>query len=199
MSIPNTLNNFTTSASFGGAISRSSYNSNTIDGLCAVNHVYFPSELQSSHYGEYMKPLVNIVRGASWACTIVGPSPKSPQKLDPASPQIKLLKKIRQISKIKDDWAGKGTVGATLEACNEAEIFLSQLPLNNIALPHISLAEDGELNFTWNTDAGKIDVGFYGEGFYSYYAVSSAGTEYFANNLPITETLSDKAIKIITK
>ena len=39
----------------------------------------------------------------------------------------------------------------------------------SVPIPHISLATDGEINFFWNLVNFRLDLGFFGDGTYSYY------------------------------
>ena len=60
-------------------------------------------------------------------------------------------------------------------AFTDAEAFAGQLPTPLSDMPHISLADDGELNFAWNGGPIYIDLGFYGTGTYSYFARDRQG------------------------
>ena len=66
---------------------------------------------------------------------------------------------------------------------NDANKFVNMLPyLDNY--PLISMVDDGELNFYWKYDDVRIDLGFYGNGVYSYYA--QKGThDYFGDDIAI--------------
>ena len=66
----------------------------------------------------------------------------------------------------------------------DAAEFVRRLPEPLKATPHISLADDGEVNFAWHHGKIKIDLGFYGTGTFSYYARDSAGNETFGDDVP---------------
>ena len=58
-------------------------------------------------------------------------------------------------------------------------------------LPTISVADDGELNFLWDSGTLHVDLGFYGDGSYSYYARDAEGKEFFGDNVPCSHLPSD--------
>ena len=74
-------------------------------------------------------------------------------------------------------------------AFRDAAAFVNRLPFPLAALPHISLADDGEVNFAWDGDGLHIDLGFYGTGTFSYYARGADGQEYYGDDLPADSTL----------
>ena len=57
--------------------------------------------------------------------------------------------------------------------------------------PTISVADDGELNFLWDSGTLHVDLGFYGDGSYSYYARDGEGKEFFGDNVPCSHLPSD--------
>ena len=69
-------------------------------------------------------------------------------------------------------------------AFTDAEAFARQLPVPLIEMPHISLADDGELNFAWNGGPVYIDLGFYGTGTYSYFARDQQGQKHYGDDIP---------------
>ena len=70
------------------------------------------------------------------------------------------------------------------EAFIDAAEFVRRLPEPLNAVPHISLADDGEVNFAWHHGNMRIDLGFYGTGTFSYYAKSPTGQELFGDHVP---------------
>ena len=70
------------------------------------------------------------------------------------------------------------------EAFRDASAFLDRLPFPLSALPHISVADDGEVNFAWDCRGVHIDLGFYGDGAFSYYARAADGREYYGEDVP---------------
>ena len=80
----------------------------------------------------------------------------------------------------------------------DAETFAGQLPTPLCEMPHISLADDGELNFAWNGGPIYIDLGFYGTGTYSYFARDKHGQKHHGDDLPAKEPIPDTLIKILS-
>ena len=58
----------------------------------------------------------------------------------------------------------------TKAAFEEADQFVRKLPLSSLPLLDMDIAEDGEINFLWDTDTIEIDLGFYGSRPCSYFA-----------------------------
>ena len=58
----------------------------------------------------------------------------------------------------------------TEAAFEEADQFIRKLPLSSLPLLDMDIAEDGEINFLWDTDTIEIDLGFYGSRPCSYFA-----------------------------
>ena len=48
--------------------------------------------------------------------------------------------------------------------------LLENCPLSSLPLLDMDIAEDGEINFLWDTDKIEIDLGFYGSRPCSYFA-----------------------------
>ena len=74
-------------------------------------------------------------------------------------------------------------------AFRDARVFLDRLSFPLASLPHISLADDGEVNFAWDCEGVHIDLGFYGTGTFSYYARGSDGQEYYGDGLLVSHPL----------
>ena len=60
------------------------------------------------------------------------------------------------------------------------------------AAPHISLADDGEVNFAWAQEGMLIDLGFYGTGTYSYYARGREGDERLGDDISVMTSLPEE-------
>ena len=75
------------------------------------------------------------------------------------------------------------------EAFQDAGKFTDGLPQTMRIAPHISLADDGEVNFAWSRDGMRIDLGFYGTGTYSFYARDMGGEEWFGDDISVTSPL----------
>lgn len=83
---------------------------------------------------------------------------------------------------------------ASFEALNDAVIFFKNhaqfLDKNH---PQISLANDGEINFFWKKEGLVADLGFYGDGTYSYY-IKIHNDEYLKDNAKIDELISKEIL-----
>lgn len=84
-------------------------------------------------------------------------------------------------------------------AISDAMVFISlNLLQGPLLLPEVSVATDGELNFCWETFSSLIDLGFYGDGTYSYYARNSDGKEFMADDAFVTNPLPLDVLRIIS-
>jgi hypothetical protein len=95
----------------------------------------------------------------------------------------KLLSTLKTIAAYPTGWDGEDSKQATAEAIQEAKVFIDLLNEKGLLSrnPHLSLCNDGEVNFWWRSEGGGVvDVGFYGTGVYSYYAYAY-GTEYMTD------------------
>ena len=86
----------------------------------------------------------------------------------------------------------------TKAAFENAWEFTARLPLSLREFPHISLADDGEVNFAWSGGVVYIDLGFYGDGTFSYYGRDSDGTESFGDDIPVTSPLPEELVSLLT-
>ena len=71
----------------------------------------------------------------------------------------------------------------------EALEFAFTLDFDTIHLPTISSAVDGEINFWWDTHLIKLDLGFYGDETYSFYAIAHNGLEFYGDDLEYKKPL----------
>lgn len=82
------------------------------------------------------------------------------------------------------------------QAFNDAEAFIRKLPLNRTGLPTINVASDGEVNFDWSNDISQIDLGFFGNGTYSYYARGGNYAEVSGDDVTVETDVPDELVKI---
>ncbi|MNJ33324.1 hypothetical protein D3C77_280080 [compost metagenome] len=109
-----------------------------------------------------------------------------------------LLARIRGLLDLEPGWDGYAAKVPASSAIDEAEQFSSNvLPAEEFQLPTVTAAADGEVNFSWKNALGYIDLGFYGDGSYSYYAKSTEGLEFLSDESSLTEHLPDQVLKII--
>ena len=82
-------------------------------------------------------------------------------------------------------------------ALADARAFIHALPIYSILLPHLSFADDGEINFLWNQDGIHIDLGFYGTGTYSYFARGKDDEGFYEDDIPVSDGLTDALIALL--
>ena len=80
-----------------------------------------------------------------------------------------LLWKLKKWQQNPEDW-GPETCWPTHQAFNEAKAFVASLPTSTLSSLSMDIAEDGEINFYWNTEDIVVDLGFYGTRPCSYFA-----------------------------
>lgn len=83
-------------------------------------------------------------------------------------------------------WDGQDAAMPSNKVVDDAIAFLRMLPLTT-ASPRPGLSNDGELSLFWQKNGVYIDVGFTGDGMYSYYAKDAAEREYFGDDLPLDD------------
>lgn len=110
---------------------------------------------------------------------------------------IESINRVRTLSLLEDGWNGLGSVAANKETLLEAEDLVRLIFENSIREPTISLASDGEVNFYWNFDGNKLDLGVFGDGCYSYYFLGEDGSELFADGKTIESIINDEVMKYI--
>jgi hypothetical protein len=77
-----------------------------------------------------------------------------------------------RLSELKRKYSLASLPNSTLpsdSAFQNARDFVLTLPLTQIVKPAIHVASDGEVNFQWSGPDFQIDLGFYGDGKFSFY------------------------------
>ena len=94
------------------------------------------------------------------------------------SPKDMLDAELLAYRDLPPGWDGYEGVPASIDAISDAFDFLDKMP-EDIPLPYPQIATDGEVGLYWRTDEVYVEVGFYGDGEFSYYAryTPSAGGE----------------------
>ena len=92
--------------------------------------------------------------------------------------------KITSYLLLKADWDGYGGRAPSNQAIVDGLKWLNLLP-TDCALPKPMLSGAGEVGLYWDADGFYCDIGFFGDGTFSYYAEAPDGT-----------TLSDEAVEI---
>ncbi|WP_156311923.1 hypothetical protein [Methylobacterium platani] len=105
------------------------------------------------------------------------------------------MKRIRSLATYEAGWDGPDSIGPTVETVKQAMAFAQHLQtLGDIAQPHVSLANDGEINFYWKTSRLALDLGFSGTGMYSYYGHTLDGVEFVEDGADIQQPLPSELI-----
>lgn len=107
-----------------------------------------------------------------------------------------LLDRVRYLRKAYTKAFAPHGVAPNARAFNEAEAFIKTLPLNRTGLPTINVASDGEVNFDWSSGISKIDLGFFGNGTYSYYARGGNYGEISGDDIAVGTEVPEQLIKI---
>jgi hypothetical protein len=120
------------------------------------------------------------------------------QILNPERADLKLIARIRELGMYTDGWDGAEAQAPSRSAVNDAEKFArSFLQDDGLKKPIISLAADGEIAFLWALPDIRLDLGFYGDGTYSYYGRSPTGKEFISDDESIGTPLPDELLKLI--
>ena len=85
------------------------------------------------------------------------------------TPANKLDATLLSYKDLPHGWDGEEGVPPSLNAVSDAINFLAKKP-EDISLPYPQIAADGEVGLYWHKDEVFAEVGFYGDGTYSYYA-----------------------------
>ncbi len=106
-----------------------------------------------------------------------------------------LLNRVRYLqSTYVTPYEPAGTVPSA-QAFKDAESFILKLPLTRTGMPSINVASDGEVNFCWSNDDTHIDLGFFGNGTYSYYG-RSPGKEIIGEKVETNSEVPDDLLGI---
>jgi hypothetical protein len=102
-----------------------------------------------------------------------------------STPTKDLLDRIRDLKRrYAQAWTPNGTIPKE-DAYRDAKDFVLTLPLARIVRPSIHIAGDGEVNFEWRGEDFHIDLGFYGNRTFSYYATKRGSEPLFGDDIPV--------------
>jgi hypothetical protein len=108
------------------------------------------------------------------------------------------ISNIRRLGSYASGWNGPGTVAPTPSTVQDAEVFLRYLFGHSLGIsPHISASGDGEINFYWKREGFILDLGFQGDGFYSYYADLPNGREMMEDAAALSQPLPEEIVNFI--
>jgi len=106
------------------------------------------------------------------------------------------LNAINTLRQLNNGWNGSDSISPPLQTLADAEAFARLVfDAHAISEPIISPANDGEINFFWKTEFITLDLGFFGDGSYSYYAKTSDGIEYYMDDALASTDLPEEIIR----
>lgn len=132
-------------------------------------HWFLGTDLAVVHY---CRPITPLAPELSWEPVI-----------------LPLLERLAELRSLPETERWLGVDWPVEQAFGDAGTFAERLPVPLKALPHISLADDGEVNFAWSFERTYIDLGFYGTRTFSYYARDQQGNEWFGDEISVTSPL----------
>jgi hypothetical protein len=106
-----------------------------------------------------------------------------------------LLNRVRYLQDTYVTPYEPGGILPSTQAFKDAESFILKLPLTRTGMPAINVASDGEVNFSWSGPNTHIDLGFFGNGTYSYYG-RGAGTEVTGENVAAKSDVPNDLLRI---
>ena len=112
---------------------------------------------------------------------------------------LPLLERLAELRWLPEEQRWPGADWPTEEAFQDGRRFTERLPVPLKAAPHISLADDGEVNFAWSRDGMLIDLGFYGTGTYSFYARGRDGKELFGDDISVMSPLPQELRALLAR
>lgn len=105
-----------------------------------------------------------------------------------------LVDQVRRLSTYENGWNGNDSLGPSSQALADAESFLRSISWRGRATPKISPASDGEVNFFWDTANAYIDLGFYGDSHYSFFAKGADGKMLSGDDVPVDDRTTSELI-----
>lgn len=111
-----------------------------------------------------------------------------------------VIELVRPFLTLQAGWDGYDGVAPSPKAVDDAERFaMSHLFAFEQRLPSISPGADGEVNFCWRDKDCLLDLGFYGDGTYSYYAKLGDGREFMADMSAVDARLPEEIAAAICR
>lgn len=123
----------------------------------------------------------------------------SHQRLPVDRADLCTIGRIRELGMYEDGWDGGHAKAPHSTTVRDAELFARLLFSVETSPPHVSLATDGEINFLWRLPSIRLDLGFYGDGTYSYYGCSSTGEEFLADEMSIHTLLPQRLLHLLVQ
>ena len=103
------------------------------------------------------------------------------------SKKEKIEGKITSYLTLEEGWDGYGGRPPTNQAIIDGLMWLSLLP-TGYALPKSMLSGAGEVGLYWDADGFYCDIGFFGDGTFSYYAEAPDGSTISNETIEVKDT-----------
>lgn len=114
------------------------------------------------------------------------------------SPILEVLDQLRALQHTPEAERWPSAIWPDVRAFADAKTFICRLPLNRIPPPEISLADDGEVNFLWQSDGVHVDLGFYGTGTFSYFAHGKDGRRIHGADVRVSEGVPREIVTLFS-
>ena len=95
-----------------------------------------------------------------------------------------VLERIAGLRDTSEDERAPWATWPDERAFEDAVTFVKAWSSSTIRMPDVGLADDGEVNFLWEAADMHVDLGFYGDGTFSYYARDGDRKEYADDDVP---------------
>lgn len=112
--------------------------------------------------------------------------------LTPAKDLVDRLRELR--ARYSQPWI-PNSIAPKASAFEDARAFVLTLPLMQIDRPSIHVAADGEVNFEWKGPDFHIDLGFYGDDLFSYYATKQGCQPLLGDDIPVKDGIPKELIE----
>lgn len=110
-----------------------------------------------------------------------------------------VVQSIRKLALLEDAWHSPQSKAPTFQSIEDAERFAREIDWKSSLQPMISAAEDGEVNFYWKSESIYIDLGFHGDGTYSFFAKLDNGETLVGDDIPARAGNATLQIKNLIK
>ena len=108
-----------------------------------------------------------------------------------------VLDRIAKLRRTPEDERAPWATWPDERAFDDAVMFARAWSSDTIRIPDVGLADDGEVNFLWKGADVHVDLGFYGDGTFSYYARDGDGKEYTDDDVPACVGLPTDLLAIL--
>lgn len=110
-----------------------------------------------------------------------------------------VVRSIRKLALLEDNWHSPQSKAPTAKSIEDAERFAREIDWKSSLQPMVSAAEDGEVNFYWKNESIYIDLGFHGDGTYSFFAKLDNGETLVGDDIPARAGSATLQIKNLIK